>query len=179
MDQVSIFDIVSLSLILILGIKGVINGFIKEVFGLIGIVGGIYVATRFAETTGQFIDTNIYAFGNKASLYLIGFIATLLLVWILSIIIGYILSHLLKASGLSGLDKLAGFLVGSLKIFLVFSILAIALTNVEFVRSRIQKYMDKSFMYPIFLETGKYIVKINTDDIVEKISGSPENNTSK
>ncbi|MDX1809398.1 MAG: CvpA family protein [Sulfurospirillaceae bacterium] len=178
MEHISLFDIISLSLILILGIKGVINGFIKEVFGLVGIVGGIYIATRFAQSTGFFIDKHIYAFENKASLYLIGFIATLLLFWVLSIFIGYILSHLLKISGLSGLDKLAGFVVGSLKIFLVFSILAIALTNVEFVRTRIQKYMDKSFMYPIFLETGKYIVKLNTNEVVDTITGSKDKNIS-
>lgn len=179
MEHISLFDIISLSLILILGIKGVINGFIKEVFGLVGIVGGIYVASRFAQSVGLFIDKNIYAFENKASLYLIGFIATLLLFWILSIFIGYILSHLLKMSGLSGLDKLAGFVVGSLKIFLVFSILAIALSNVEFIRTRIQTYINKSFMYPIFLETGRYIVKLNANEVVDKITGSKDKNISK
>ena len=46
MENISIFDIISLSLIFILGIKGVINGFIKEVFGLVGIVGGIFTATE-------------------------------------------------------------------------------------------------------------------------------------
>ena len=34
MANVSMFDIISLALVLILGIKGIINGFVKEVFGL-------------------------------------------------------------------------------------------------------------------------------------------------
>ncbi|NOX14853.1 MAG: CvpA family protein [Epsilonproteobacteria bacterium] len=178
MENFSLFDIISLSLILILGIKGVINGFIKEVFGLVGIVGGIYLASRFALRAGEFIDANIYAFTNKASLYLIGFIAILVLFWIASIFIGFILAHILKISGLSGLDKLAGFIVGGLKVFLVFSILAIALNNIAFIKSRTQKYMDKSFMYPIFLETGKYIVKLDTNNIVQKIVNQKENNQS-
>ncbi len=170
MENISIFDLVSLSLILILGIKGIINGFIKEVFGLVGIVGGIFLASRYAQSAGDFIDANLYAFENKASLYLIGFISVLLLFWILSIFFGYILSSLLKMSGLSGLDKLAGFIAGSLKIFLVFSILAVTLSNIEFIRSRTQEYLDKSFMYPIFIEAGKYIVKLDTKDITKKFT---------
>jgi len=169
MDNVSIFDIVSLSLILILGIKGVINGFIKEVFGLIGIVGGIFLASRYAQAAGDFIDANLYNFENRASLYLIGFIAVLISFWLLSIFMGFIISSLLKMSGLSGLDKLAGFVVGSMKIFLMFAILAVALSNIEFVRSRMEKYLDKSFMYPIFIETGRYIIKLDTKDVVEKV----------
>ena len=178
MENFSLFDIISISLILILGIKGVINGFIKEVFGLVGIVGGIYLASRFAQNAGNFIDSNLYAFENKASLYLIGFIAVLVGFWILSIFIGFILAHILKMSGLSGLDKLAGFVVGSLKIFLVFSVLAIALNNIAFIKSRTQKYMQKSFMYPVFLETGRYIVKLDTNNIVQKVINSKDNNSS-
>ncbi len=178
MENYSLFDIISLSLILILGIKGVINGFIKEVFGLVGIVGGIYLASRFAQRAGEFIDNNFYTFDNKASLYLIGFIAILVLFWILSIFIGFILAHILKMSGLGGLDKLAGFIVGGLKVFLVFSILAIALNNIAFIKSRTQKYMNKSFMYPIFLETGRYIVKFDTNTIIQKVVNQKENNSS-
>ncbi len=169
MENISIFDMVSLSLILILGIKGVINGFIKEVFGLVGIVGGIFLSSRYAQGAGDLIDTHLYHFENRASLYLIGFIAVLLLFWLLSILAGYIISSLLKMSGLSGLDKLAGFLVGSMKIFLVFSILVVALSNIEFINSRMEKYMNNSFMYPIFLETGRYIIKLDTKDVVKQV----------
>ncbi len=87
MENISIFDIISLSLIFILGIKGVINGFIKEVFGLIGIVGGIFVASRFAEQMGQIINKNLYALESNATLYLVGFICVLIIFWILSLFV--------------------------------------------------------------------------------------------
>lgn len=168
MENISLFDIITLSLIIILGIKGVINGFIKEVFGLLGIIGGIFLASRYAETAGEIIQNNFYNFENKASLYLIGFISILVIFWISSIFLGFIFARLLKLSGLGGLDKLAGFFVGSLKIFLVFSILAIALSNIAFIKSRTEKYLDKSFMYPIFIEVGRYIVKLDTSHIIKK-----------
>lgn len=70
MANVSMFDIISLALVLILGIKGIINGFVKEVFGLLGIIGGIYFASRYAPVAGKMISDHIFAFGNQASLYL-------------------------------------------------------------------------------------------------------------
>jgi len=179
MENVSLFDIISLALILILGIKGIINGFIKEAFGLVGIVGGIFLASRYAQIAGEIIHDNFYSFGNKASLYLIGFISVLIVFWLFCIFLGFIFARLLKMSGLSGLDKLAGFFVGSLKIFLVFSILAIALSNIAFIKSRTDKYMNKSFMYPIFIEVGRYIVKLDTSHIIEKSAQIKDGNSSK
>ncbi len=179
MENISLFDIISLALILILGIKGIINGFIKEAFGLIGIVGGIFLASRYAQDAGEIVQNNFYNFENKASLYLIGFISVLILFWLLCIFLGFIIAHLLKMSGLGALDKLAGFFVGSLKIFLVFSILAIALSNIAFIKSRTDKYMNKSFMYPIFIEVGRYIVKLDTSHIIKKTIQSKDINSSK
>ena len=179
MENVSIFDVISLSLILILGIKGVINGFIKEVFGLIGIVGGIFIASRFAKDMGIFIDTNIYQMGNSATLYLVGFISVLLLFWMLSLFIGYILESLIKMSGLGAIDKLGGFAVGCAKIFLVFSIFAVTLSNIEFIKNKADEYMKDSFMYPIFIETGNYIVKMDSDKISSDIKKKSQSLISK
>ncbi len=179
MENISLFDIVSLSLILILGIKGVINGFIREIFGLIGIVGGIFLASRYAQGAGELIKDNLYNFENRASIYLIGFVAILILFWIFSIFLGAVIAKLLKMSGLGGLDKLAGFIVGSLKIFLVFSILAIALSNITFIKSRMDGFLNRSFMYPIFIEVGRYIVKLDTNHIVDKVISTKDSDSSK
>lgn len=169
MENVSIFDIISLSLILILGIKGVINGFIKEVAGLVGIIGGVFVASRFAQEAGTFIDTNIYHIQNSASLYLIGFVCVLVLFWLLSIFIGYVLESVLKMSGLGFIDKLAGFAIGSAKIFLIFSILAVTLSNIAFIKEKVDTTLEKSFMFPIFVDVGHYIVKQDPNEIVKKV----------
>ena len=49
MDLVTWFDIIVIALVLILGVKGIINGLIKETFGLIGLIGGLVVASRFSD----------------------------------------------------------------------------------------------------------------------------------
>ena len=56
MDAVSWFDLVVVALVLVLGIKGLLNGFIKEIFGIIGLIGGVIVASRYADEVGEFIS---------------------------------------------------------------------------------------------------------------------------
>lgn len=166
MQDIMWFDIITLSLIVLLGIKGVINGFIKEAFGLIGIIGGVYIASRYAGDAGIWIDNTFYAFENKASLFLMGFIALLVSFWLASLLIGKIVAKLMDISGLSGIDKLAGFLIGSAKIFLVFSVFLVAVSNIAFIQAKIETYLEKSFMYPIFMEAGQRIVNFNPDEIL-------------
>lgn len=170
MGNISVFDIVSLSLIFILGIKGIINGFVKEVFGLLGIIGGIYFASRYASEAGELINNNLFAFGNKASLYLFGFIAVLIIFWAVCIFLGYIIAEVLKVSGLSPIDKIAGFAIGSMKIFLVFSVFTVTLTNIEFIKTKLEPYMAKSIMFPIFSQAGNYIVKLDAQKMIDNIN---------
>lgn len=179
LNNIAIFDIISLSLILILGIKGVINGFIKEVSGLVGIVGGVFIASRYAQEAGSFIDKSIYQIQNSASLYLIGFIVVLLSFWLISIFIGYLLESLLKMNGLGTIDKLAGFVVGSAKIFLIFSILAITLSNIEFIKSKTDSLLTKSIMYPLFLEVGNYIIKQKPEEIMQTVKEQTQSSSIK
>ena len=176
MANVSMFDIISLALVLILGIKGIINGFVKEVFGLLGIIGGIYFASRDAPVAGKMISDHIFAFGNQASLYLFGFIAVLIVVWVTCIFLGYLIAQALSLSGLSMIDKLAGFVIGSMKIFLVFSVFAVTLSNIEFIKSRMEPYVAKSMMFPLFLEMGKYIVKLDTNTMFESLQPKEKTN---
>jgi len=176
MANVSMFDIISLALVLILGIKGIINGFVKEVFGLLGIIGGIYFASRYASEAGKMISSHFFAFSNQASLYLFGFIAVLIVVWITCIFLGYLIAQALSLSGLSMIDKLAGFVVGSMKIFLVFAVLAVTLSNIAFIKSKIEPYVVNSMMFPLFLETGNYIVKLDANAMFESLQPKEKTN---
>ncbi|WP_231563846.1 CvpA family protein [Sulfurospirillum cavolei] len=169
MSQIVLFDIISLALVLILGIKGIINGFIKEFFGLLGIIGGIYFASRYAQEAGVAINTHVYTFGNQASLYLFGFITVLIVFWTACIFLGYLIAHALSLSGLGMLDRLAGFAIGCAKIFLVFSVLAITLNSIEFIKTKIEPYVGNSTMFPLFLETGRAIVKLDTKEMLNSI----------
>ena len=165
MEHVSLLDLISIALILFLGIKGIFRGFIKEVFGLVGIIGGIYVASRYAQAAGEFLDQNFLNLQNKGSLYLIGFIAVLIAFWLFAVMIGFLLGKLVHSSGLGPVDKVLGFLVGGAKVFLIFSVIIYVFSNIGVFKASINNMFSGSMMYPIFQEWGAKIVKIDPSQI--------------
>ncbi|XPV54343.1 MAG: CvpA family protein [Halarcobacter ebronensis] len=84
MQEFTAFDIIILSITVLLGLKGLMKGFIKEVFGLVGIIGGIFVASRLSENIGGIIAP-ILALENGSTIKLIGFIVGLIGFWIILI----------------------------------------------------------------------------------------------
>jgi membrane protein required for colicin V production len=119
MKDITMFDVVSVGLILFLGVKGILRGFIKEFFALVGIIGGIYYGSRYAQAIGSYLDTNFLNLQNKSSLYLIGFIALFIAFWSISSLIGPFLSSIVNSNGIGMIDKLLGFVVSSAKIFFI------------------------------------------------------------
>ncbi len=179
MESISIFDLSVGVLLIIFGIKGLFNGFIKEIFGLLGIIGGIFIASRFANSAGSFIDTNIYHISNRASVYFIGFIAILILFWISSLFVGFSFTKLVSLSGLGLVNKALGFIVGSLKIFLLLSIVIFVLRTIDIFRNNIDKKLTGSYLYPYLIKTGGYIVNFNLNDANKTIAKIIETNNTK
>ena len=169
MDFVTLFDVVVVSLVLILGIKGVISGLIKEIFGLIGLIGGIVVASRFGARVGTLISDNIYKVEGDSVLFFAGFLATLIVFWVLCLGIGAFLSKLIGLSGLGFLDKLGGFIIGSAKIFLVFAVLIVTISNIQVLNNKIEPYFRGSKLYPILLDTGKWIMNVDVKGIASGV----------
>ncbi len=165
MENVSLLDLVSLALIAFLGIKGFFRGFVKETFGLIGIIGGIYVASRYAELFGKYLDSNFLHLQNKQSLYLIGFIAALIAFWLVAIFVGGILGKLVNSSGLGIVDKVLGFFVGAAKVFMIFSIIIYVLNSIPVFKSSVENIFKGSMMYPYFKNVGSKIVQLSPDQI--------------
>ena len=155
------FDITIGAIVLILGIKGFMNGFIKEVFGLVGLVGGVYFASRFAPTAAAFIDTNFLHLENTALLKLLGFLAVLIIIWLSATILGSIFSKLTSASGLGFLNRLFGFIAGGGKYFLIFALIVTALSNVTLVKDNLEKYVQNSVLYPYLTAAGSSIINLD------------------
>ena len=155
------FDITIGAIVLILGIKGFMNGFIKEVFGLVGLVGGVYFASRFAPTAATFIDTNFLHLENIALLKLLGFLAVLIIIWLGATILGSIFSKLTSASGLGFLNRLFGFIAGGGKYFLIFALIVTALSNVTLVKDNLEKYVKDSVLYPYLTAAGSSIINLD------------------
>lgn len=169
MENISIFDIIVISLIVILGLKGLFRGLTKELFGLIGIVGGVFIASRLAKNVGE-IANSIIPVDNESTILLIGFIITLILFWIIAYVLGVVLEKVFSASGLGVFDRLLGFVFGAGKIFLLFAIIAYALSNVKMINDNLQPKLKDSMVFPMLVETGSYIIKLDTSNMQQEVS---------
>lgn len=167
--DINYFDLVVAIVIMLLGIKGILNGFFKELFGLIGIVGGIFVASRVSESVGGFLNSAIFHFESASAVSFIGFLLTLALFWLSMVAAGHFFKRLGALSGLGAFDRLLGFVFGSGKFFLIAAVIAYAVNNIQAVRNNIKAPMANSILFPILVETGSLIMHIDTDEITEKL----------
>lgn len=168
MQDFSMFDIIIIAITLLLGLKGLFKGFIKEVFGLLGIVGAIFVASRISKQLGDLIAP-ILALENQATIKLIGFIAALIIIWLVFYAIGIVVSKIFSASGLGAVDRILGFVFGALKVFLIFSVIAYSLHQVQSFKKTIDEKFAKSVVMPHLISVGSYIVKIDTTALTQNL----------
>ncbi|AJC84432.1 CvpA family protein [Campylobacter peloridis] len=170
MENFSWFDVFVVGLTIILGLKGLVSGLFKEIFGLLGIVGGVLLASRYAKDVAQIINNNFYQIQNENLGIFAGFLALLIVIWVVCMLLGNILSKMFSMSGLGFIDRIGGFLFGSAKIFLVFAILIACISNIEFLNSSLEKYANNSHTLDLLKKTGEYIMNTDfTQNGLEKI----------
>lgn len=155
------FDLIVTVIILFLGLKGIINGFFKEVFGLVGIIGGIFVASRFGDEAGKIINDSIFMFESQSAISFTGFVATLFAFWTVMLILGLIFKKLTSMSGLSPLDRILGFVFGASKFFLIASVIAHSVYNINSIKKTLDPIMKDSVLFPIMISSGAFIMKLD------------------
>ncbi|MEN8718373.1 MAG: CvpA family protein [Sulfurovum sp.] len=164
MQSLAIFDIIILSITLILGLKGLMKGLVKEVFGIIGIVGSVFVASRTSGEVGNLLAP-ILGLESSNTISLIGFVASLIGFWLVIYVIGTIVSKMFAAAGLGLFDRLFGFIFGAGKIFLIFAIIAHALYQINSFKKTLDEKTQNSIVMPYLLSTGAFIMKLDTLNI--------------
>lgn len=168
--EISYFDIVVGSIILLLGLKGILNGFFKELFGLIGIIGGVFVASRVGNSVGQLISDSLLHIQNQTAINFTGFLVTLAVFWLAMVGVGFAFKKLSKLSGLGPVDKIMGFVVGAGKFFLIVAVVAYAVYNIRVIRTNMQDTMKTSILFPALVETGGFIMKLDTTEVSKDIN---------
>jgi membrane protein required for colicin V production len=169
MESLTTIDIVLVGLILFLGLKGLFNGLFRELFGLIGIVGGVFVGTRLGHEAGMYINENFLHLENPSVITVTGFLATLILFWVGMNILGNLLSRLSSASGLGIFDKVFGFAFSALKIAMVLAVVIHALLTIKVLKDSTEEYTKDSATVPIFQEMGAFIVNADFSAVVNKV----------
>jgi membrane protein required for colicin V production len=169
------FDIIASAIILLLGLKGILNGFFKEVFGLVGIIGGIFIASRFGPDVGLYLNNLIFNFDNEGAIGFTGFLVTLTIFWLLMIFSGALFKKLSSMSGLGVYDRLLGFVFGASKFFLIAAVISHAIYNVQSLRSTVDSVMENSVLFPILTKAGSVIMKIDPVSISNDLNQTIDN----
>ena len=175
MEGVNWFDVGCLVLVALFGLRGITNGIIKEIFGILGLIGGLFAAMRYKTMAGEWIAAKIPALQNTNSVLsgdttqvIIGFIAVLFGVWIVCLVIGEIISKFFKWSGLGFVDKIGGFVFSVSKIFLIFAVIVTLASGPISKNEQTKKYFESSKTAPIFLKIGNWILDLKDDPKVKQ-----------
>jgi membrane protein required for colicin V production len=100
-------DIVIIIVVVSLGIAGLRQGLIRTVFGIAGLIGGIFLAGRYYDELALRLFPSGAIWGNIAA-YAIILIATL----VVAGVIGWLLAKVINFAALGWLDKFMGFILG-------------------------------------------------------------------
>ena len=167
--ELNYFDLIIGTIVLLLGLKGILNGFFKEIFGLVGIVGGVFVASRLAGSVGESLNEMIFHFDNKAAVSFTGFLVVLIIFWVSMVVAGILFKKLTAASGLGIFDRILGFVFGASKFFLIISVIVYAIWNIKTIRDNLEKPMQNSILFPIMVQAGGFIMKLDPIEQSQKI----------
>tara|TARA_B100002003_G_C14120669_1_gene538995 strand:+ start:270 stop:809 length:540 start_codon:yes stop_codon:yes gene_type:complete len=170
-------DIIITSFLLFGLIKGISNGLIKEITGLLSIIIGIYVAFNFSDLlelqVGNVFDN--YEKVKPILIFAILFVSTLLLIKLFS----FLIEKFTKALALGFLNRVLGGIFGFLKFAFILSFLIFIESKVDVI-SHLEKQKTILYnptasvlkiLYPqIEKHTGELKkIKAKADEIKEKL----------
>ena len=159
LSTVNSLDLFIIALVLILALKGVFNGFLRELINLIAIVGGVVVASRAAVPLAHWTEATLFHLKNPAVMELLAFLLVLLLVWGGITLLGRWVEAR-DSEVPSPLNRTFGYLLAALKYFLIFSIIVSALFRTTLIREKFASQSRSSLLYPVLAKTGAILIKL-------------------
>lgn len=119
------FDYAVMAVIVLSALRGTWRGFLSEVFGLVGWIVAFLVACRFVGLVVPWIPANWP--GGALTQWLIAFAVIVVGVILVAGVASAVLSRLVQATGLSGVDRSLGLLFGLARgVVLVLILVALA-----------------------------------------------------
>jgi len=171
-----IVDVVIVGLVAFLAIKGLVNGFSKELLNFITIVAGVVLAARYNTKVVQYInDQNLIPQIPEEFAKIAGFILILLAVWLL---IGVISSILTKVtSGPTGFfSRLLGYILSAARYLFIFSLIIFGMSKSDFFEKSATKFKAETQLFQPMAEIGAKILNLDMNSTVNTEETSTNNN---
>jgi len=157
------FDIIIVGLILFLSLKGIVTGFTKELFNFIGLIGGVALASRVNVEVGTFLSENVFPLNNEPSLKLVGFVATLLGVWLIFTMVSSIINGFLS-DDIGIFSRILGYLLTIARYIAIFAIIIVGIQQSEFISKKLSGHYENSQLFPILNDIGIQILNNQSDN---------------
>ena len=159
-----IVDIVIVALVAFLAIKGLVNGFTKELLSFITIVVGVILAARYNTTVVQLINEQQLIPEIPADFAkIIGFILILLTMWIFIGFISSIISRLSDAPT-GFLSRLFGYILSAARYIFIFSLIIFGVSQSDFFTKSATKFKAETELFEPMSELGKQILNIDLNE---------------
>jgi len=159
--SLNMLDLIIIVIIFLLGTKGILNGFIKEALNFVGLVGGIYLASRFNLGIGEFIGSNFFGMTNSAGFELVGFVAIFASFWFGILLLTPIVVGFSKDKITPKIDKYAGYGVSVVRYFIILGTIMVVINNSQLLKEKFSSYSKDSFFFPILSEVGDGLLNIS------------------
>ena len=156
-----IVDIIIVGLVAFLAIKGLVNGFSKELLNFITIVAGVIIAARYNMKVVQYInEQDLVPQIPEEFAKIIGFVLIILSIWLL---IGFISSIITKlTSKPSGfLSRLLGYILSAARYLFIFSLIIFGVSQSDFFKKSATKFKDETKLFQPMTEIGAKILNID------------------
>ena len=176
-----IVDMIIVGLTLFLAIKGLVNGFSKELFNFIAIIGGVAVAARTNEAVGQLIAKQAILPEMSIDFQnFIGFIIVLLLILFVINFISSIVSRLGDEKP-GFISRFIGYLISLIRYVFIFSLIVFGISNAEFLKEKLEKHYQGSQLFAPMVDIGQKLLNTSIKKTPKANSNTLNNeeNTSK
>ncbi len=169
-------DIIIIALVLFLAIKGLMNGFSKELLNFITIVGGIALAANFNTTVIKIINEQ-HILPTIAQSYskIVGFIIIIIAVWMIVSVISSIINRF-GSHNISPISRIFGYIVSSARYFIIFALIIFGVNQSEFFKNESKKLKTESKLFVPMTKLGASILNIDLNR-VSKDNNTTENET--
>jgi uncharacterized membrane protein required for colicin V production len=170
-----IVDIVIVGLVAFLAIKGLVNGFSKELLNFITIVAGVILAARYNTQVIEYINQqNLIPQIPEEFSKLAGFVLILLTIWLLMAFISSIITKV--TSGPTGVfSRLLGYVLSAARYLFIFSLIIFGMSQADFFKKSTEKFNKEAKLFKPMAEIGAKILNI---DINQTEQTNSDNNIS-
>ena len=123
--EINYFDVTVIVILALFALRGCFRGFVDEISGLIGLIGGLWMARHFYQDVSPLLTF----VGNEQLRGIMAYVLVFLAFLVVVAIVGHIVKRLVSLAFIGWVDKLAGLALGLVKGFIICSVLLLLVKN--------------------------------------------------